>query len=310
MDTVLFDGVKYLKASAAAKQFNYTSDYIGQLCRLKKIDARLVGRTWFVNVDALVAHKSNKYGKTSEDVRPKTLAEERNEAKKVAVLPAFTNRGMKSMPAPSLQSSIATRKIRVHYEIDDEDLIPNIIRKKVRPPKVVRVIPADAERVRIRSGKSLYDFQPDTLPDVALSGHLQIEGLPESEPEVEATEAQVTDSKQGYENIAMLDVEEKTRPVSEVKIIRYTSPDRSLSEKREAPVPSTKSKIIYKKPSEKQSSTNVRAKNEIRLTPITAEMIQPVKISRTVLFSPLIATFFSTGLHFSYFFSHLKLNRD
>jgi len=42
MDKVVFDKKEYTKASIAAKQFKYTSDYVGQLCRLEKVDARLV----------------------------------------------------------------------------------------------------------------------------------------------------------------------------------------------------------------------------------------------------------------------------
>lgn len=61
MDTVVLDGVQYLKVAVAAKQFDYTPDYLGQLCRAGKLDARLVGRTWFVNPDSVAAHKSNTY---------------------------------------------------------------------------------------------------------------------------------------------------------------------------------------------------------------------------------------------------------
>ena len=67
MDKVTFEGVEYVKASALAKQFKYTSDYIGQLCRAKKVDARLVGRTWFVNPESVIEHKQGKYKKTASD---------------------------------------------------------------------------------------------------------------------------------------------------------------------------------------------------------------------------------------------------
>ena len=50
MDVITHNGVSYKKATAVAKEFGYTTDYIGQLCRAKKIDARLVGRAWYVNV--------------------------------------------------------------------------------------------------------------------------------------------------------------------------------------------------------------------------------------------------------------------
>lgn len=37
MDKVTFDKVEYVKATVAAKSFRYSSDYIGQLCRAKKL---------------------------------------------------------------------------------------------------------------------------------------------------------------------------------------------------------------------------------------------------------------------------------
>ncbi|MFW6210402.1 MAG: hypothetical protein ACOC4E_02855 [Patescibacteria group bacterium] len=61
MDTVVLDGVQYLKVAVAAKQFDYTPDYLGQLCRAGKLDARLVGRTWFVNPESVAEHKAGTY---------------------------------------------------------------------------------------------------------------------------------------------------------------------------------------------------------------------------------------------------------
>lgn len=61
MDSVVLDGVQYLRVAVAAKQFDYTPDYLGQLCRAGKLDARLVGRTWFVNPDSVAEHKASTY---------------------------------------------------------------------------------------------------------------------------------------------------------------------------------------------------------------------------------------------------------
>jgi len=59
MDGILnFDGKKYISAKFAAKNFGYTSDYIGQLCRAKKINSRLVGRSWYVLELDLIKHKN------------------------------------------------------------------------------------------------------------------------------------------------------------------------------------------------------------------------------------------------------------
>lgn len=56
-DDLSLNGKNLISASRASKELSYNSDYIGQLARKKKIPAKLVGRTWFVDIDALKAHK-------------------------------------------------------------------------------------------------------------------------------------------------------------------------------------------------------------------------------------------------------------
>ncbi len=54
-----FDGKKYISSSRAAKISGYVNDYIGQLCRDGKLDARMVGRTWYVCLESLIQHKNS-----------------------------------------------------------------------------------------------------------------------------------------------------------------------------------------------------------------------------------------------------------
>lgn len=53
-----FDGKKYISSSRAAKISGYVNDYIGQLCRDGKLECRMVGRSWYVSLESLVAHKN------------------------------------------------------------------------------------------------------------------------------------------------------------------------------------------------------------------------------------------------------------
>lgn len=72
MTTVTVDGVVYEKASTLAKRFKYTTDYIGQLCRAKKVDAQLIGRSWYVNPESLESHKESRYAEKANDRDIKT----------------------------------------------------------------------------------------------------------------------------------------------------------------------------------------------------------------------------------------------
>lgn len=55
-----FDGKKYVSAVRAAELTGYTSDYVGQLARSGKILSQQVGGRWFVEFEALKAHKAEK----------------------------------------------------------------------------------------------------------------------------------------------------------------------------------------------------------------------------------------------------------
>ena len=55
---VIFQGKKYISSKRASKVSDYSSDYIGQLCRAGKLDGKMFGHTWFVTEDSLVAHQT------------------------------------------------------------------------------------------------------------------------------------------------------------------------------------------------------------------------------------------------------------
>ncbi|MEK7527262.1 MAG: hypothetical protein AAB537_02525, partial [Patescibacteria group bacterium] len=50
-------GKKFITSKKAALLFGYTQDYIGQLCRGEKVDARRIGRTWYVCEQSILEHK-------------------------------------------------------------------------------------------------------------------------------------------------------------------------------------------------------------------------------------------------------------
>ncbi len=56
-DVVEIGGKQYLPSARAAKLVGYTKDYVGQLARAGKLDAKLVGRGWYITEDSIRAHK-------------------------------------------------------------------------------------------------------------------------------------------------------------------------------------------------------------------------------------------------------------
>lgn len=69
METLDIDGVRFVRASVAAKQFGYTADYVGQLARAGKISAKQVGRVWYVEDGELNKHKTEHVRSNKEKTR-------------------------------------------------------------------------------------------------------------------------------------------------------------------------------------------------------------------------------------------------
>lgn len=57
---VHLDGKEYISANRASKITGYNQDYVGQLARGGKIVSRQIGNRWYVDKDALLAHKTEK----------------------------------------------------------------------------------------------------------------------------------------------------------------------------------------------------------------------------------------------------------
>ncbi len=72
---LFFEGKQYISSSRAAKISGYANDYIGQLCRDGKLESRMVGRSWYVEIDSLICHKNNNANGTRSK-RVKKLSQE------------------------------------------------------------------------------------------------------------------------------------------------------------------------------------------------------------------------------------------
>lgn len=73
MDELEISGKRYISTRRAAKEHKYSSDYIGQLIRGKKVIGHKVGRSWYVDEDSL-ADYLGKEGKEKGSGSKKTSA--------------------------------------------------------------------------------------------------------------------------------------------------------------------------------------------------------------------------------------------
>lgn len=184
MEEVIFDGKEYVKASVLAKRFRYTADYLGQLCRGKKVDARLVGRAWYINLDSLNHHRDARYKTSTIKVVEKEGTEEVSISKKsssnylsrIEVEPILKK---KTVSIFKNKKNGALSEFPVKYESDEYSLIPRVNRAAVS--KDIHVYAAGAEKIRIhKEGSAVTSFRAEELPEVFLRGTLKVAGLEEA----------------------------------------------------------------------------------------------------------------------------------
>lgn len=169
MDSVTIDGVEYVKASTLAKQLKYTADYIGQLCRGRKVDAHLVGRTWYVYPPSLEGHKSSRYAELrapeKKPVKPQNIRSSRTN-----VIPALSKKTAR-VQTHNFENRIFWKAPK--YEADEAALLPSMAKE----PMVPRSMPielAESEKVRVVSASRNVSMVSQPLPAVALSGTLKV----------------------------------------------------------------------------------------------------------------------------------------
>lgn len=107
MDELTIGEKTYISSKRAAKITGYAKDYVGQLCREGRVEARLVGRNWYVLESSILEHR---FG--AEVAEPKEAVEEAAVADKTPSI---------SWEAPK-------------YEVEVPVMVPEL---SVRKPEVV-----------------------------------------------------------------------------------------------------------------------------------------------------------------------------
>lgn len=118
MEVLVLDGKNYVKASKAAKELGYATDYVGQLCRSGQVDAHLIGRTWYVNQEQLGSHRVEK--KRISRVKAREQAKKAIEEHRLKVT----------------ETTNTYKNIDIQYEDDHRDLIPT---PKISPEKKLEI---------------------------------------------------------------------------------------------------------------------------------------------------------------------------
>jgi hypothetical protein len=168
METLQIDGITYQKVSSAARDTGYTADYVGQLCRAGKINAKLVGRTWYIEKDAIGGHKREKVRSNSSQTRKGLVAELKVHSETNRAIPV----SMHPLYSPSrYRDRILAEGVR--YEKDETQLIPTT---------------ASTLSTEEKSHENTDHQLSHQIPVLKSIDVLSEEEMPEPEPEVKKTE--------------------------------------------------------------------------------------------------------------------------
>lgn len=291
MEAVTFDGKEYVKASVLAKRFSYTSDYLGQLCRGKKVDARLVGRAWYINVDSLNAHKDTRYKAPSKaESFAVRIAAKLEEVPKSHYLSRIDVEPILKKKTVSLYRAKEgkLKEFPVKYEPDEYALIPRVHKEAIS--KTVHVNPAEAEALKIKKPQTkVTAFKPEPLPEVYLRGTLKIADATdiedtEGETEVKKEPETKPERQEPLKKPLVLKVRPKTRVVTPPSqpsspIVSEKSTEAVRIEQKSVPaVP----KITLERP--RTLLSDMKPKAHTVVTP--AETVIPGKTASVTSFKP------------------------
>lgn len=222
MESVVFDGKEFVKASVLAEKFRYTQDYLGQLCRGKKVDARLVGRAWYINLDSLNSHRTARYKAVTKPDSEPIRKTSNHYLSRIDVEPVLKQKTVKIMKGESGKLTEFSMK----YEGDDYSLIPRVNKSAISSH--LHIVPAGAEKLKIHKDKdikSVTNFKAEPLPEVYLSGTLKVEGIEEVTEETqvevpEIEEAPVIVAEEGVKKpINTVKIRTLRRPVSQPALV-------------------------------------------------------------------------------------------
>lgn len=178
METLTLGEKQFVRAKSAARELGYTSDYIGQLCRAGKIDAKLIGRSWYVDVNELKAHKKTRYGsKGTNKIKVKinsSVNDGGDDSEKVQIHKISP---LASDTASHVKDHVYWNSSK--YDADDQPLLPEITKDFVSKGGIrISVTPTDSEEIKVNADPGeTYRMSATELPTVRLKGVLKVASI-------------------------------------------------------------------------------------------------------------------------------------
>ena len=265
MKKISFGNKEYVKASEVAKRFRYTQDYVGQLCRAKKVDARLVGRTWFVDPDSVAAYRKTKHSTqkgTATNVSLNKQPKRKQNPKPVA--PVMRSKTSKATQRP-INTNVGGHAVT--YSSDSEVSIPILGKTKEAKLLEVKTPTAPAtestqpkkppHKVKIKkSGSKKTTFTTEKLPEISLSGNLKVKNTSD---EIEQKEQRIAAAKEQKTATQKRQSKTSNQSVSsDSPTVSSSNNDRDQISSSKTPQTGTRSAPVNFTPKQAQSAAKSR----------------------------------------------------
>lgn len=154
-DSIILEGKIYISARRAAKIINYAQDYIGQLCRAGKLDSKMVGRSWFVTEESLIAHRESAIDATEVRVAGILRAQE------VEIKQAIRNSDIQKKITQPFVSPGASP---FSYEVETKSLLPELNKKVPKTFSLPKNVASVAPRMMLKAPTHALSFSGSVHP--------------------------------------------------------------------------------------------------------------------------------------------------
>ena len=194
METLEHNGATYVKVSVLAKRFNYTNDYIGQLCRQGKVEAKLVGRSWFVRESSLLEHGSDRLKNTRPNeilskINTKSVSDSAELPTRVAIFPQLSKHSHRTLLSNAATKTLIPvvsepaehlSSVGARYSHDSSASLPKFnylkpIVSEVSEQIVIEPTTVSGQKIAIHTAtKGTKKLYFSSLPEVSLQGNLTV----------------------------------------------------------------------------------------------------------------------------------------
>ena len=124
---ILIEGKEYVSSDRAAKLVGYTKDYVGQLARAGKIEAKRIGRSWYIAQDSINKHKLSVHYILT---KPKKSGRRENESDEISNILIENSSEANEKHDHVLKADNSANGNAIHNDIDEFDLLPRLKEKK------------------------------------------------------------------------------------------------------------------------------------------------------------------------------------